>query len=252
MSSPVSSPSESSFSAIPSLSIPDEAMGKIADLLVETFKGQIESLVDKIVSGVVDKLNDKIESLESLNTELVRENSELKRKIDHLEEKVDDQEQYSRRNLLRVSGIPESKDEVTDEIILPMCNAVEADISLCEIDRSHRVGRPKRAKSKPGLSKSIDVNDKPRDFIIKFTSYRSHQKLFLRRSSLKNHGYKNIYVNEDLTRKRSNLLFKAHELVKSKHFIGVWSSDGKILVKDNKSKLHRVSNVDDLDMFLLD
>ena len=81
---------------------------------------------------------------------------------------------------------------------------------------------------------------KPRDIIVKLTSYRA--KLYLRRSKLKDVGYKSTFINEDLTSKRSSLLFNARALVKSGRLLGAWSSDGTILIKDSKSKIHRVSN----------
>ncbi|XP_052271465.1 uncharacterized protein LOC127872172 [Dreissena polymorpha] len=91
---------------------------------------------------------------------------------------------------------------------------------------------------------------KPRDIIVKLTSYRA--KLYLRRSKLKDVGYKSTFINEDLTSKRSSLLFNARALVKSGRLLGAWSSDGTILIKDSKSKIHRVSNNDYLTSFRSD
>ena len=103
-------------------------------------------------------------------------------------------------------------------------------ISLSEIDRSHRVGK-------------LNPNN-PRDIIVKFTFYR--QKLYLTRSSLKDNGFKITFINEDLTSRRSSLLFNARALVKSGSLLGAWSSDGNILVKDLKLKIHRVTHIDEL------
>lgn len=171
----------------------------------------------------------------------MKENATLKERNQSYEAKIDDLEQYSRRNSLRVSGINESKNENTDDLIIKLSDAVGAEITLSEIGRSHRVGKPN-----PGRP------DKPRDILVKFVSYRSRQKLYKLRSTFKDNGYGSSYVNEDLTRRRSYILFKARDLVRSRHLLGAWSSDGNLLARDNKSRIHRISHEDDLDVFLLE
>ncbi|KAH3865271.1 hypothetical protein DPMN_028310 [Dreissena polymorpha] len=74
----------------------------------------------------MSKFNSKLEALEQANTLLITENSDLKANISLLESKLDDQEQYSRRNLVRVSGIQENQSENTDDLIMywqKYCNA---------------------------------------------------------------------------------------------------------------------------------
>ena len=69
---------------------------------------------------------------------------------------MDNAEQYSRRNSLRMSGVPETATENTDTLVLDAARAINSDIDLCDIDRSHRVGRPRAGK--------------PRDIIVKFAT----------------------------------------------------------------------------------
>lgn len=228
-----------SSSVIPCITIPQEEMEKLSSLLVTTFQDQIEHLVGQIVSGVTAKLNEKINQLELANSELRNENANFRSKIQDIEEKLDEHEQYSRRNNIRVSGVAETKGEITDDVVLDICNNIGADITVNDIDRSHRVGKPKESGSKP------------RDIIVKMCSYRSRQKIMLQRSTLKVKGHGGVYINEDLTRKRSYLLYKSRELVRSRHLLSAWSADGNILVKDNKSKIHRVQSENQLDNFLL-
>ncbi|XP_053376808.1 uncharacterized protein LOC128547720 [Mercenaria mercenaria] len=121
-----------------------------------------------------------------------------------------------------------------------MATAVGSDLSLQEIAVSHRVGKPRSS-------------DKPRDILVKFISRRSRDKLLKKRSLLKSNGYEGIFVNEDLTKYRSELLFEAKQLVKRKHIIGAWSTDGTILVKvtkDKKVSVHRIHTKRDINRFL--
>lgn len=129
--------------------------------------------------------------------------------------------------------VKELASENTDEFVLQIAKAVGSDIVIGDIDRSHRVGKPNPQK--------------PRDIIVKFATYRARQTVYKSRGLLKDNGYKNTFINEDLTRKRSSMLFKARQLVKNGHLTGAWSSDGNILVKDSDSKIHRIDSERDLE-----
>ncbi|KAH3815286.1 hypothetical protein DPMN_143808 [Dreissena polymorpha] len=61
-----------------------------------------------------------------------------------LNDALDASEQYRRRNSLRIFGIPESEksNESTDTIVMNLCKSLGADVSIGEIDRSHRTGKP--------------------------------------------------------------------------------------------------------------
>ena len=230
-----------SDAARPYFVIPPSEMEKLSLMLQETFKGQIETLVQGIVKGVLKGLNDRIDGLESnintlqtKNEELEKENSSLITRIAALEKIADQSEQYSRRNSLRISGFKEYTGENTDDIVVNMAATIGCDLQLNEIDRSHRVGKPDATKIRH------------REILVKFASYRARQKLYKMRTSLKDNGYAGVFLNEDLTRKRSNVLFEARKVVKADCAKGAWSADGKILIKDFTDKVHRLTSVDDL------
>ncbi|MEW8561036.1 MAG: hypothetical protein AB2541_02990, partial [Candidatus Thiodiazotropha sp.] len=221
--------------------IPPSEMEKLSVMLKDTFKDEIISIVDSVVQGVLAGLNEKITSLEVQNSCLQDKNKALEdqnkmliSRVAALELTTDQAEQYSRRNNLRVSGIREVDSESTDDIVLKLAADIDCDLQLSDIDRSHRVG-------KPGLNRS-----KPRDIIVKFVSYRSRQKLYKLRSALKDRGYRGTFLNEDLTRHRSKVLYESRKAVKDGLAKGSWSSDGTILIKDFRDTVHRVYSVEDL------
>lgn len=81
-----------------------------------------------------------------------------------LESKNDDFEQCTRRQNLRISGIPENAGEITDDVVLELITKnMKVEVDLNGIDRSHCVERP---CSKP-----------TRDLIVRFTSEKSRQKI---------------------------------------------------------------------------
>ena len=63
---------------------------------------------------------------------------------------------------------------------------------------------------------------------------------------LKDEGYNGVFLNEDLTKLRSKVLFEARKVVKADCAKGAWSSDGNILIKDYDDVVHRLTSVDDL------
>ena len=217
--------------------IPPSEMQKLSDLLKDTFRGEIVGLVDNIVKGVITGLQDRIASLEKSNKDLQDTNVSLTTRVAVLEAQADQAEQYSRRNCLRISGIPETPDENTDNIVLAIANDIESDIRLQDIDRSHRIGNPKKKRSTQ------------REIIVKFSTYRARANFHKQRTLMKERGHEGEFINEDLTRKRSEYLFEARKLFKSKKLKGAWSSDGTILVKDNSDKVHRIMSLDDLVVF---
>ena len=211
-------------------------------MLRDTFKGETETLVQGIVTGVLKGPNDKIDGLEShikalqtKNETLEKQNNSLMSRVASLEKTADQAEQYSRRNCLRISGYEEKKDENTDVIVMNMAADIGCDLQLNEIDRSHRVGKPDANRSKH------------REIIVKFTSYRAHQKFYKMRTALNDNGYAGVFLNEDLIKLRSKVLFEERKVVKADCAKGAWSSDGNILIKDFTDTLYRLSSVNDLD-----
>ena len=59
--------------------------------------------------------------------------------------------------------------------------------------------------------------------------------------------YKNIFINEDLTRNRQFLLFQCRNARKKGDVKEAWSHDGKILIKDLMGRIRVIRNQSDLD-----
>ena len=141
--------------------------------------------------------------------------------IDNLSLGLDRQEQYSRRNCLLLHNIPETSNENTDDLVIKTVNEelLEA-ITINEIDRSHRLGKSQAGKIRP--------------VIVKFARYHTRNKIFRKKKLLKG---KQVSITENLTKRRMAELKEARE----KHgFHDVWTSDGKILYKDNSDNKIKV------------
>ena len=190
---------------------------QLAEIVQESFRSQVTDLINSIVQGVLAGLQTKVGVLET-------ENAALKNKVDKLEASLESAEQYSRRNCLKISGVPENIDKSTDEYVCELARAIDVDIRVEDIDRSHRLGRPSSAAEQSG---------RPRDIIVKFVSYRARAKFYKARVLTKSKGYRGVFINEHLTRSRGALLYEARRRVKSRQLKSAWSMDGAIMVKLN-------------------
>lgn len=61
-----------------------------------------------------------------------------------LKKQADQSEQYGRRTFLQISGVPETENENTGDIVMKLVADIGTDITVEEIDQSLRIGNPKR------------------------------------------------------------------------------------------------------------
>lgn len=172
---------------------------KVTESCLQKFSSNMESKMDAMFS----KFDKKFECLQ----EMVSNNM---RKLSAAEKKIDQLEQYSRKNNLRLFGIPEANSENTDNLIVNLCKEkLGIDINKEDIDRSHRVGSD---------------NKTTRAILVKFVSYRVKNDVYRKKKLLK--GSK-IVIKEDITKHRMELYQKAVDKYGQRM---VWTSDGKIVV----------------------
>ena len=206
-------------STITTDSLVHNVIARIVDnALKEKFKKQEEEI--SFLQGVVDSLISKVNKLEA---EVERQN--------HTSDSL---EQYSRRHSVRIiNSWPEQPNEDTDLKVVEMAReCLNINISKEDIDRSHRVGRPRK--------------NKPRPIIAKFVSYKTKSSIYKAKNKLKfttGEGQK-IHINEDLTKTRLSVFQKALKLKKDNLIADTWTSDGNIFVKDRSLRTHVFGKLD--------
>ena len=78
----------------------------------------------------------------------------MNERIEELEKKIDREEQYSRPNCISIHGIAENKEENTDQQAIDFINEnLDIKIDEIDIDRSNRIGKQDKEKSKTYHSK---------------------------------------------------------------------------------------------------
>jgi len=223
---------------------PDGNPSPFIDQLLDALRSKdVLSLIGAAVAEAIKPtLQQEMATLVAQNRQLEGDVEILKHRLserdlamEELAIKLDRSEQYTRRNNLRIMGIPETQGEDTDKLIVNVAKDMGVDLSTTEIDISHRVPR---YPSTP--------QTKARPIIVMFVSNASRRSLLANRSKLKAVGKKSapkIFVNEDLTKTRAIIARKARGLVSEGRIESSWVTGGVILIKKKDGTVNKVSNV---------
>ena len=186
----------------------------------------------------IDSLKTSIKKAENQNTALEDDLCAARNKIDDQEEEIaelyqlqDNLEQYTRKQSLEICGIPAGAYVPTEEAVLKIASALDVAMSAEDINISHKI------KSKGAGT-----------ILVKFQNHKAKSRLYKARTKLKNlrltdiftgmstatrvaAGTGRIFINENLTSHRKDLLRKANDKRKDGLVISAWSTDGKIFLK---------------------
>lgn len=203
----------------------------------------------------IDALRDEIATVNQQQTELMKllervnqislDNKERDKKAALLDDRISDLEQYSRINDVVITGIPirprsyarvlgsNNEGETAEEDIASTELQVAAflqskDIHLdCNyIEACHPLPRRKATDGSRGARN----NDIPPAVIMRFTN-RKH-KIALLQQWKKLVG-SDVYINEHLIKRNSDIAKKARELRKAKKIQQTWTRNCKIFIKLN-------------------
>ena len=168
------------------------------------------------MSDTFDDFEKDTKEKEEIINNLKEEVSTLKGRVETLEKESDDKEQHLRRNCILVHGLEENKDEITEDFVASFIkDKLDLELSVTDLDRSHRIGKPSPRKKRP----IIDI----------FFRYNDRRKVLSNKKKLKDSG---VSITESLTARLMEELSKAC----NKHgFKNVWTINGKILFKENGS-----------------
>lgn len=207
---------------------------------------KIEGLTESVefVSGKIDDyekhisaLDNKVKELEKSNNSLMAHNKVLQNNYDLLQEQLDSLEQYNRNRNLQIDGIPFDVQETIPTIISKLSDIVGESVNfVVDIQAAHRVPTQRKSGVKP--------------IIVQFTN-RQKRDMFLKKAKrlqLKSTQFKSsvpetyVYVNEHLTPRNKELLYKAKQL-KEKGFKYIWPKDGKVFVRKSDSPDHKTLQI---------
>ena len=195
-----------------------------------------------------------VEEKEREIKELKQEVATQKALLEEQGNKLAELEQYTRRNCLNYTGVPETKNENTVQLAIDLAKMSNFKIDKADIDRAHRIGKPRT----PGPGQTATP---PRTLVVKYVSYLKREAVWFgrkdlrtakppRTSGLTEADTKAIFVQENLTRANQEIMYLARQLKKAGKIWAAWT-DGCILKvkKTQQSATVRLSSKADLAQF---
>ena len=143
-----------------------------------------------------------------------------------LETMQDESEQNLKLNNLKIEGLEFDNDGNNDLYakVMNFCNVkLVCDISLSDLNCVRKIGRSA--------------------ILVQFTTYRVRDLVYRARTKLKPNPTeaaqksRRIWINEDLTKYRSNLLYHCRKAKQAKKVEDAWSFNGTIFVKTNGQRI---------------
>lgn len=172
-----------------------------------------------------------------IRQEVARDIEKLSKRVAELEEKncllmgnVDSCEQYSRRNNLRIFGLPYEKNENLEDKVIKIFNdkmSIKTDHK--QIEYVHRI-----------KSNTTQINSGRNQPVIIRMDSQLRKLVFSKKKTLKGSG---IVIREDLTKQRLQLYKDAANLFSFKN---VWTNQGNIFISHG-NKIHKIVSHDQLD-----
>ncbi|CAC5373983.1 unnamed protein product [Mytilus coruscus] len=149
-----------------------------------------------------------------------------------LRDDIDALEQYGRRDLLRINGIPDGgsseTSEQTTELVKELLKSIDKSIDTNDVVRSHRIGQPRTGSDNANGARN-SVPPRPRQVIVKLKDHFAKKRILKCKKAMReNRDLRYIRVNEDLTKIRNTIAFKARQLRIEHHIRDTWTVNGKI------------------------
>lgn len=217
--------------ANPSVSLKSEIM--------DAFNAVLDSKLDQLAARSECMMTAKIQELEQKFKNIQSEVKKLKEEVDdsisHVEyvlkqdndcvwEYAVKNEQYSRKNNLRIHGLEEEEGENLEQKFVQFIqDNLQEEIQPAEIEIIHRIGQKKDSTNGDQGSR----HDGKRPVIVKLLSNKSKMKILLKRKLLKGKG---VVIMEDMA---DDLAKRLKELKKKKSVESTWFTNGKVKYKQH-------------------
>lgn len=187
----------------------------------------------KFVSDSLDTSNKLMSDIREELASLKKENKELRERSDNLTSEVRDLkerlrnlEQYTRKNNVEVSGIPETARESVLDIVKDVGAVLGVEIKERQVAAAHRVPSYKKDRT-PSLV--IQFNSRAtKDMLL--AKYREMKTLSAHQVN-SSFPQQRVYINEHLSPENKVFLAKLKQKCRDVGYAFAWSREGKFFVR---------------------
>ena len=202
---------------------------KVQKKIEKKVEETIEEKLEEKLNDKMTELNDRLDNLVLENVQLREANDKLKKRLDKNEkvaktamEKSNMNEQYSRKNNIKIMGVVEDDDE-TEEKLIEKINKIlraKADVSINE----NKIVAIHRIPGKSGMPKPV---------LIKLMNNNEKTKIMKKRKFMKLAGYRLV---DDVTKQNTKLInrLNLHTDIDS-----AWYFNGSVFAKTTTGKRFR-------------
>ena len=173
---------------------------------------EMGSIFQRSMEATILKHKEEIDQkMSSMQTTI----SEQENKIAKLEKYVDQMDQDSHINKIVISGIKAEKDEESN--VKNIMNFIEVVMKV--------------EPQKGDIVSALGIGQGSSTMLVTLSNRGIRDRIFKEKKNLRNNA-KMVYINENLTQRRSLLFKKAHDVVRSKNITAAWTTGGNIFVKE--------------------
>ena len=196
---------------------------------------------EKMVLLTNEKLDELSDDVKTLKAKLKAKDAQieaLQANDGMLEDRQDLLDQKLRQKNIRISGDDEldGKEDV-NKTVMKILGKLKCNVNPKEIENAYRLGQKEVGKK--------------RTILVEFNSVRTKRHVFKARTLLKSKYKEDVWMSDDLTPRRSNLLYNCRQLKKAKLIFEYWSYDCEIFLKTTETgDAKKMRNVEDLHQYI--
>jgi len=189
----------------------------------------------------LDFVVNTVKELSAVKKNLEGECSKLKEELERTRQEIEDLSQYVRRNNLLISGIPETPDEDTNQIIINIAHKLGITMEQRDLDITHRLPTKVRGTSRPLLVKfnnrwlkhgilNAAISKKPKSDFFGFDIRDSKGNPIP------------IYFNDHQTKLNASIAKRVRDLKREEKISGYRVRNGVVSVKVRQDDEYQIVN----------
>ena len=237
-----------------------ENLDSLFDKKLAPIRSTLEDLTTSasFLSERFDAIEQKVKDLEITADTVQKENNYLRLEtlrlskiIEEMKDNINDMEQYSRRECCEITGIPETPDEDTNDLVIKVGALMDIELDEDDISVSHRLPTPSYA-SRVAMASSSRPNHttiQPK-IIVKFVRKETKELFYTNRKHLRGkttadlglgrYSDNGLFISESLTQ-RNRMLFKECLAFKRKYnYKYIWTQQGRIYLRKGRDMQSRL------------
>ena len=211
------------------------AMKHLSPTTDSSTKTIVESVITAVVAAfmpVISSMQATIDELRAQSTRPQTAGTAIKRAVQVNRFRCHEIEQYSKRDNVIISGVPETSGENTTDIVVDLAAKAGVSINRNDVSTSHRLKNRRR--------------NQPAAIVAKFVRRDTKTSLMRNKKNLRAQpDCRNIYFDDHLTGLRHKILMAVK---KDPEIDSAWTMDGKIIciMKEGANRKIVINSPDDL------